>query len=339
MRRYKKHRFIILISLALISAISGCLKPELPLNPHQRGSVTEVEVTMESNYKYQVYFDFSTGAVAGQNLKMDWDLGFETGDKGHHIIVNSSKAMFAADAGAIDFYTLIDTTGMRFNWDAQNGDLDSTALSGWADLSGTQPVPSKHVFVLNLGLKTTGLPVGLKKISIENYANGAYTLHWAELDNSNEDSLLIPASDTSFNFSFFSFKNGGDIVSIEPPKTSWDIVFTQYLRIFNVSGDTIPYLVTGVLLNPWKVEATADSSIAFDALDFSRISQFEFSNDRNLIGYDWKKYSFDLGQYAVNPDKIYVVRDPEGIYYKLHFIDFYDPNGNKGNPQFEFQKL
>jgi len=164
-------------------------------------------------------------------------------------------------------------------------------------------------------------------------------LHWAELDNSNEDSLLIPASDTSFNFSFFSFKNGGDIVSIEPPKTSWDIVFTQYLRIFNVSGDTIPYLVTGVLLNPWKVEATADSSIAFDALDFSRISQFEFSNDRNLIGYDWKKYSFDLGQYAVNPDKIYVVRDPEGIYYKLHFIDFYDPNGNKGNPQFEFQKL
>ncbi len=332
----RKYAFI----LILPAIFSSCLKPEIPLKPHQRGEIKEADVSMESNYKYQVYFDFSNGSVSGQNLKMDWDLGFENGiNGGHHIILNSSKAMFAADAGPIDFYTPIDTSGMHFWWDAQNGNLDSTALSAWADLSGPQPLLTNHVFILNLGLKTTGLPIGFKKIRIENYQNGNYTLHWADMDNANEDSMQIPAIDTSYNFSFFSFKNGGDIAQIEPPKTSWDIVFTQYLRIFNVSGDTIPYLVTGVLLNPWKVEAAADSSIAFASLDFNAINQFQFSDDRNLIGYDWKKYSFDLGQYAVNPDKIYIVRDHEGFYYKLHFIDFYDQNGNKGNPQFEFQKL
>jgi len=320
--------------------LSSCLKPELPLKPHQRGEIKEAAVSMESNYKYQVYFNFSNGSIAGQNLKMDWDLAFENGiNAGHHIILNSSKAMFAADAGPIDFYTQIDTSGMHFAWDAQDGNLAAGALATWADLSGHYPLPSGHVFILNLGLKTNGLPIGLKKIRIENYQNGNYTLHWADMDNANEDSMLIPANDTTYNYSFFSFKNGGDIVSIEPPKNDWDIVFTQYLKIFNVSGDTIPYLVTGVLLNPYHVMAAADSSIAFGDLNFNAINQFQFSNARNLIGYDWKKYSFDLGQYAVNPDKNYVVRNHEGFYYKLHFIDFYDNNGNKGNPQFEFQKL
>jgi hypothetical protein len=41
----------------------------------------------------------------------------------------------------------------------------------------------------------------------------------------------------------------------------------------------------------------------------------------------------------VLPEMIYLLKSKEGYYWKLHFVDFYDSNGDKGSPAFEYQEL
>jgi hypothetical protein len=36
---------------------------------------------------------------------------------------------------------------------------------------------------------------------------------------------------------------------------------------------------------------------------------------------------------------VYVVRTSEGLFYKIHFIDFYNETGLKGYPKFEIAAL
>ena len=66
--------------------------------------------------------------------------------------------------------------------------------------------------------------------------------------------------------------------------------------------------------------------------------EFNYSTDVNTIGYNWKDYNHDLGDYIIL-DNSYVIKNRSGYYYKFHLIDFYNSSGQKGNMKFEFQRL
>ncbi len=59
----------------------------------------------------------------------------------------------------------------------------------------------------------------------------------------------------------------------------------------------------------------------------------------DVIGYSWKEYNFGSSTYEVDPSKNYIIKTTEGMYYKIHFIDFYNDQGDKGTPVFETQLL
>ena len=56
-----------------------------------------------------------------------------------------------------------------------------------------------------------------------------------------------------------------------------------------------------------------------------------------MIGYDWKSYN--SGTYEVDINKNYIIKTTEDLYYKIHFIDFYNDQGEKGTPKFEISSL
>jgi hypothetical protein len=58
-----------------------------------------------------------------------------------------------------------------------------------------------------------------------------------------------------------------------------------------------------------------------------------------VIGWDWKDYNFEDGSYVLLPDKNYVIKDKDGFFYKMRFINFYDLFGNKGNIAYELIRL
>jgi hypothetical protein len=136
-----------------------------------------------------------------------------------------------------------------------------------------------------------------------------------------------------------SLNGTGSIVSIEPPKEEWDLIFTQFTNIFYDEDPPLPYLVTGCIINRNVVEVCQVYDKDFEAITIEDIDKCPFSKNINTIGYDWKIYDFDTGQYKVYSNQNYIIKSTEDKYYKLHFIDYYDQQGNKGTPTFEFQEL
>lgn len=311
----------------LCTILFSCKKAELPVPKHDAGNVTTSTVNMDASYKWQIYFDLKTNSVVGQNLKTAWDLGFENGAAGFHVVLNTAKFMFAYNTGDTNFSAIVDTIGFALNkkWDSPSGSLDTTAIGNWQGLN--------NVYIIDRGYNETGVHQGFIKIQIQAVDATSYIVRFAQLNGTGDITLVINKND-NYNFTFLSFSTSSTLL-IEPPKDTWDLVFTQYTHIFY--DPTEPYLVTGCLSNRYNTMASVDSVNSFTQIKFENISNYTLSNHINIIGYDWKTYTG--GTYVTDPNTNYVIKDSEGFFYKLHFIDFYNQSGIKGNPKWEFQKL
>ena len=179
-------------------------------------------------------------------------------------------------------------------------------------------------------------PVGLKKIRFE-ISGEDYLVRFANTDNSNDTTLRI-SRDPSQDKIYFSFENG--IVDIAPLFEAWTLLFSKYTTMLVTNeGENYPYLVMGVLLNSNGATASLDTIHDFMDMELADTIDLEFSSRADVIGYDWKYYNFDAGLYTIEPGMAYVIRDRDGFYYKLRFIDFYNDTGEKGYPKFEYVRL
>ncbi len=316
-------RLLFVCSLFLYS----CRKDELPVPKHAAGNVITSTVNLEPTYKWQIYYDLETNTVVGQNPKTLWDLGFETSTDGFHVILNTSKTMFVWNTNTSDFSSITDTAGFLENrkWDEPSGNADSTAIGDWRN--------TNNVYIVDRGYNELGTHQGFRKIQFQMVDDAKYSLRFAQLNEAGDTTLLI-TKDSTYNFMFLSFATSGTLV-VEPPKATWDLEFTSYTHIFY--NPTQPYLVTGCLLNRYSTRAVMDSVKVFSEIAYNDVSGYSLSDNINTIGYEWK--TFNSGTYTTNPDLNYIILTQEGFYYKLHFIDFYNQNGLKGNPQWEYQKL
>ena len=77
----------------------------------------------------------------------------------------------------------------------------------------------------------------------------------------------------------------------------------------------------------------------FDAVNLSDTLAHPFSLDDDAIGYEWKEYDFDLSVYVMHPERVFIVHDAEGLFHKIHFVDFYNDQGERGCPTFEVVTL
>ena len=327
MIKLKNSPFIlILLSLLFVA----CEKEELPISPHNPGNVITNSIRMESDYRYQLFFDLATNKMVKRNLKVEWDLGFETTPQGNRIILNTSKLMFAANTQQTDFSAVTDTNGYNFKWDEPSGNMDSTAIGNW--------IGTSYVYVIDRGFNSSGIHQGFKKIIFESVSNTSYQVRFANLDGTEKVTYSV-AKDLTYNFTFLSLNGNGNTVSIEPQKETWDLAFSQYTHVFHDQTSTTPYLVNGVLSNRNKVEISTIFNKSFEGISIDDITTSTFSTAINGIGYNWKEYSFSTATFTVFANQNYLIKSTEGKYYKLHFIDFYDNLGTKGTPTFEFQEL
>ncbi len=313
-------KFKSIIPLLLLVVLSAsCEKGELPVKPHDPGDVITASVNMDQDYRWQIYYDLKTNKVVGRELKTSWDLGFETPADGYHVVLNGGRILFSLNTGKNDFNAVVpaDTAGKEFDCDKPNGHADSTAIGDWRE--------KKNVYVIDRG--TSYWKIQFKEVDAKKYL-----VRFALLDGTEETSLEI-AKDSSYNLSFLSFDEKKQVM-VEPPKNSWDMVFTQYTHVF--IDPPVPYLVTGCLLNRYNTTAVLDKVRAFADIQASDMDGYNFSPDINTIGYDWKAYTGS--EYVVYPKMNYIIRNREGLYYKLHFIDFLEA-GVKGVPKWEFQEL
>ncbi len=323
-----KKKNIVLTGLTTI-LLQSCLPGETPVPVHEAGDVITASVNMESDYKWQIYYDLKSNTQVGRNDKSIWDLGFESGSDGYRVILNNAKQMTAYRTDKTEFSAVqvADTAG-KMRRDSPSGSLDSTAIGDWRHQT--------PVYIINRLYDENGQITGLKKVQFLSVNDQAYQIRIADMDGSNDQTISIPKDD-QYNFTFISLTNGQQL-SVEPPKESWDIIFSQYTHIYYDMENT-PYTVTGCLLNRHNTSVAVDTVRDFADITYEDIPAYTFSTDINTIGFDWKTYSFTSGTYEVDVHKNYIIRTAAGTYFKLHFIDFVSPSGEKGSPKWEFQEL
>jgi hypothetical protein len=330
----KALKLIYPILLMLILLLSGCWPKDQKVVPLDI-DITEIPYSM---YDTQSWFRLGDLSVVSHNSFMDWDLGFESNGSGHHIILNTSRFMHAGNTLSADFYGITTNICDTMVYDDSSGDMNKTAIGSWADFSDpNNPVYPKNVYIIDMGSDNNGVQYGLKKITFDSFENNAYTVHFSNLDGSEEHTYIIN-TDPARSFTLFSFSNGGTTVSVEPPDTDWDICFTQYSTIlYDEKNVATPYLVRGVYLNMNGTTAVSDTINSFDNITSDNISDYTFSNAQDAIGYKWKDYKND--SYKINPNIFYIIRDQTGGYYKLKFTGFYNNTGEKGYPSFQILRL
>lgn len=318
----------IFLFLLVLGFFISCEKEELPVPAHESGDLQQASANLGTNYEYQVYYDLQTNTMVSKNLKTSWDLGFECGENAYRIILNASKMMFAYDTESRDFEAVKDTAGFTSNkkWDTPTGNLNKTAIGDWRS--------NHHVYIIDRGFDANGKHQGFYKVQFQSVDDDFYSLRFAEL-NGNRDTVVNVQKDPLYNFSFLSLSTSNQVM-VEPPKADWDIVFTQYTHIF-YEPFFLPYLVTGCLTNRYNTFSVLDTLQTFSSIDFDYAENSILNSDINTIGYDWKSYVG--GTYQIDFSKVYLIKDSDGMYYKLHFLDFYGTQGNKGEPQWEFQML
>ena len=138
----------------------------------------------------------------------------------------------------------------------------------------------------------------------------SYKIRYADLDNSN-DTVIQINKQIGLNFITYSF-DINNTVSIYPGSDNWDLLFTQYTQLF--SDTTTPsYLVTGVLINYLNnIQVALDTLVKFNDINISMVNNYSFSQNQDVIGYDWKNYDLDNNVYSINDDITYIIMHNDG---------------------------
>jgi hypothetical protein len=283
-----------------------------------------------------LYFNVQTGTFVKQLPHFDYDLQFETTPEGRYIYLNSSNFMLVRNRGVVAFETVTDTSGSAdWQYDYPTGNPTRTAIGKWFNEDGTS---KNEVYVVNRGFDAKGINIGFAKMQVISADNESYTLRIGSLDNT-IDTVVTINKDDEKNLMQFWFESLS-IEDIEPNKNNWHFHFSQYTDYdLTEDGDTLGYLVRGVLINTSNTVVSRLDNVDWNTIDRALAEGLSYSGERNVIGYDWKAFSLDSGIYEVLPGIIYIIRDISGNYYKLRFVDYYNDQGEKGYARFEIIAL
>lgn len=316
------------VAAFLLPNLTSCIREEEPVQPRSQGNLTTRTISLLPDYRYQVYYNLDEDSVISQNEKFDWDLAFDATTEGSKVYLNTSKFMSAQKTNSFDIDNLKDTSGFFLTRRVEANNVpDSLALGSVKGVN--------NVFWIDRGFDANGDQLNFVKVKFESVLNDKYVLKIGKQGSSTTETFEIKKDDTR-NYVYFSFKNN-KTVTVEPVKNDWDIVFTQYIHYFYDPYQ--PYLVTGVLLNPYNTYAAVDSTADFLKIDKTMAENTKLSKSSDVIGYKWKEFGFGTSSYKVFSNYNYIIKNSKGMYFKMRFIDFYDNKGAKGYPKFELQRL
>lgn len=303
-------------------------------------SIIRDSVEMGAGYANQVYYSLQNGVV-GTALATGWHLAFEVPIRGAAIRINSARGVgvwsTTRDTSEWAALSLADTVERLYDdlcrWEV--GALNRGAAPGnpfdvgWGlyDLL-THITYGKALFIISLPGGTQ------KKLWIRRLEGPHYTLRLANLDGSGDTTLTIDKGvATGQNFVYLKLVPTPEVLSLEPPTTSWDLVFTPYTAL--LSGN-VSYPVTGVLQNG-RVR-TARVPLRSDANpDTLTPAAYALDSCLSTIGYDWKRFDMSTSSWILADTVYYLIRDNAGALWRLRFVGF--TGSSSGKALFEKVRL
>lgn len=315
--------------------LASCQKTDEPIRLPEKGNAEYGVVEMGEDYTYQLFYDFETASIVKVSEINNWDLAFDASPEGINIFMNGGADVKIYNTHETDI-TKVNTAPEDFSndwgYDAPCLINDSTAIGDWTDGNS---LSKNEVYIIRQN--PTDNPNNLKKVVFISVNSDEYVMRYADLDDSHTKVVRIK-KDYEYSYAYFSFNDGGKVVFPDPPKDKWDIVFTRY-RFIYYDLDNFPYIVSGALLNPYKTKGYQDSTKGYDNVTGPEVLTLDYTDHRDVIGFGWKDYDMDQALYTVDKEKTYIIKNRKDEYWKMHFLDFYNQQGIKGTPSFEFERI
>jgi hypothetical protein len=304
----------------------------------------EISISLGGNLVYDIYYSFNQGEIA-KVKRSDWDIAFSVPLQTAAIRINEGSGAELFSAGsANDWNNLKIPTGTnvvdklwndKSDWliGAFNRYTDPSNVFNYSwgtyDHAVTYDVLGDSVYVIKL---TDG---SQKKIFIEKRDGheNKYYVTWANLDGSDSTTAIIDMNVSNKNFVYFSLKEN-KIVDFEPDADLWDLLFTVYKEKIPINpGSFIDYDVMGVLINQQKSVAKVDDKNPEDAC---LCDAENFTNEADIIGWDWKEFDNQNKDYVLDKQLSYFVKVNDNETYQIHFTNY---NGTQtGNISFKVKK-
>jgi hypothetical protein len=332
---------IIPLLLVQIFILTACFEEDKKVPPHVPGDEISYEFE-NSMYTTQAFFDLGTNKVMTENINEVWTIKFGALSGDWHIGINSAGLWAVYPSGT----PIEDSIPARIStdewiFDHSGGDPDSSAFAGWVSFEEDDTLYSEHIYLIgkyNFAFYQPRYAAQFLKLDKSTYRFRIKSWPSGEWE---EHEIL---KDDLYNYIYFSADDRSIIPGIEPGKNSWDLLFTQYGSIlFTDDGEPTPYYVRGVLLNRHNLSVAIDSVKAFQEIAFEDLSTYQFTQQQDVIGYEWKDVDVDeisgTAVYTVLPGITYIIRDTEGLFYKMRFISYYNDMGEKGFPLIEHASL
>ena len=255
----------------LLIFVFGCEQNEIPIQPSM-GELQSYQIEMESDYKYQVFYNLENNIVVKQNIKTEWDLAFESSQDGWKIITNSARFAQVSELVNSNFEDIIAIDNLTWRWEDPKGIIEETAIGDYRQKNA--------IYIIDRGFQIDGTNTGYKKITIDSINQNMYSIKYANLDNTESRNIQIIKND-NYNFQYLSFEDD-NLKEIEPKKEDWDLIFTQYTELYNDPELPPSYLVTGVLSNYLNnVLIAKDTVNNFEEIDNSMINLYAFQNKQD----------------------------------------------------------
>lgn len=351
-------------SLLGLMIFQSCLKDDetpVVIAPSEGAIVSpEVGGAAEPN---QVWIDLSTGeSTITERTK--WDLGFYSGDE-FKVIINSSAMMAAGKIeGATDIDAVTEdsvadllTTIQVANFNPENtiyvDDVTGNYNTGYTAISEIKANDAENgIYLVNMGseLYNGEIPVGsvitggesrgwMKVQIVRN--NGGYKVKYARLNETSHHEYNI-TKNPDYNFTFFSMINNSE-VSVQPEKKKWDICFTVFMNIIEGAGTyiysdfVIDNILGGTSAYQVIVPEGTNATEAYNNFKAEDVDPSKFQKDQRTIGGNWRMLGPGGG--SMYGDRFYILKDPDGLYFKIKFNRMKNDDGERGHPEFEYKPL
>lgn len=320
----------------------------------------------------QVWIDLGTDTKT-YTKRTDWDLALYSGNE-FKVVLNSSIMMAAGKidgATNIDLVTEASVAALKdqvqvANFNPANvvyiDDVNGDFPSGTTAIEEIKANDSENaVYLVNMGkdiftgvtavgsITTGGDSRGWMKVQIIRSGAG-YKIKYAELNKTDHKEITV-SKNSAYNFNFVSLKENKELF-IQPEKKKWDLCFTVFTNTITGAGSYIygDFVTSNNVGGAGAYEVVIPSPTsgveAYTNFKFSDIDQSKFIyNDQRVIGANWRNPVGTNGL-EVYGDRFYVIKDPDGNYFKLRFTrltkaatDQYGQAGERGFAQFEYKPL
>jgi hypothetical protein len=334
----------IIYLLSFLFILNGCFQEDDIIQREKIPEGVKIgNVELTKNYKYQVYYDLESNTALKSNHIKDWDLGFDCADSTYYVILNYAMMGAVYNSQDTDFVSITEVPSIndkKWKWDAYNGDLTKSALRKWFK-EDKAIVSKKYVYIYDRGIDENGNNRGHAKFQIIEFKDNAFYVRFGDMQNTKERFVKIPKLENRV-FNYLSFQGNGEVLDLEPPKDTWDLLFSRYREYLPLDdgSDTLQYTVVGAYLSHYNTSAIKfDSNITFGDIEENLLNNYQLSPALNSIGHNWKKYDIDQSLYSIIPERYYLIKTSSERYYKLQFLSYFNNLGERGYPQFEFQRI